>query len=422
MSVEAPRTIGGYVVERLLGRGGFGEVYAARPTSGDDELAIKVMHADLCQTPDAVARFRREAELMSRLDHPSIVAIRELGALPDGRPFMVMDRLDGVDLEAVLAERGHLPAHEALAILDALAGALEAAHAAGVIHRDVKPSNVFLDRSGRVVLLDFGVAKLLDPATGSLTGSLVAIGTPTCMAPEQIVGGEITPRTDVYGLANLAFHVLAGEPPFRDSSPTVLQQLHLHARRPRPSSRGALPVALDAPIVRGMDRDPRRRQASPGAFVAELRAAIRTVSAAPPAGQVIAAAVHVAARRAEPSGAGIDDATLAELETALDALVAGLVNDGMNIVSDSGDLVVLATDTGDVAALSAAAADRIAATARGVQASVWFHVGEDIDALAWLPEHMPEGVWASHRALGTPGEGWIGIVPAHSSRVASEGQ
>src|SRR5688572_1883782 len=114
MSLEEAPAIGGYRVERLLGRGGFGDVYAAQPVAGDDALAIKVLHAELCHTPAAVARFRREAELMARLDHPSIVAIRELGTLADGRPFLVMDRLDGVDLEVMLAERGHLPLDEAL--------------------------------------------------------------------------------------------------------------------------------------------------------------------------------------------------------------------------------------------------------------------------------------------------------------------
>jgi eukaryotic-like serine/threonine-protein kinase len=424
MSLEEAPAIGGYRVERLLGRGGFGDVYAAQPVAGDDALAIKVLHAELCHTPEAVARFRREAELMARLDHPSIVAIRELGTLADGRPFLVMDRLDGVDLEVMLAERGHLPLDEALAILEALAGALDAAHAAGVIHRDVKPSNVFLDRRtpNRVVLLDFGVAKLLDPAAGSLTGSLVAIGTPTCMAPEQIVGGEITARTDVYGLANLAFHLIAGEPAFRDPSPTVLQQLHLHARRPRPSSRAALPVAIDAPIVRGMDRDPRRRQPSPGAFVAELGAAIRAVSAVPPSGEVIAAAVHVKARAPAERAGTLDDELLDSLEGVLDALVAGLVEDGLTVVSDSGDLVLLAVARGDVRALAAASADRLAAIGPGVVATVALHVGEDVDTLAWLPDDLGAGVWASARALGRPGDGWERIEPAQSSPLASEGQ
>jgi hypothetical protein len=422
-SAAPPTTIGRYRVGTLLGRGGFGDVYAVRPQRGTHSLAIKVLHAELCQTPEAIARFRREAELMGRLVHPNIVEIRELGTLPDGRPFLVMERLEGRDLEAHLAERGHLPVDEALAILEPLASALEAAHAAGVIHRDVKPSNVYLDNrdGGRVVLLDFGVAKLLDPAAGSLTGSLVTIGTPACMAPEQIVGGEITARTDVYGLASLAFHMVTGAPPFRDPSPTVLQQLHLHARRPRPSSRAAVPVALDASIVRGLDRDPARRQPGPAAFVDEVRAAVRTTVTDAPTGRLIAAAVHVAAR-----GPGeIDDATVTSLEAALDHVVAGLVAGGMTVISDSGDLVVLAVETADLRVLAEASAERIAAAPTGALASVHFHVGKDIDALTWLPDELREGVWMSAAALGADADAprWQRIPCAQSSAApASVGQ
>ena len=398
-----PRVIGRYRIEARLGRGGFGEVFAARPVAGTDALAIKLLHPELCHAPDAVARFRREAELLARVEHPGIIRVHEVGVVDDGRPYLVMDRLEGRDLEAHLGEHKQLSIEAAIAILAPLADALETAHAAGVIHRDIKPSNVFLDRrgGGRVVLLDFGIAKLLEPGAGSLTGSMVAIGTPTCMAPEQILGGEITPRTDVYGLASLAFHLVTGEPPFRDPSPTIQQQLHLHARRPRPSARATLPIAIDAPIVRGLDREPRRRQAGPRAFVADLRAAVHTAVVEPPSGRVVAACVHVGAR--EP-GAPVDDAGVAALEEALERVVAALVASGLEVVSDGGDLVLATARDADVRALARACAGPVAAAAAGVAVAVLLHVGTEVDTLAWLPDPLPAGVWASSAALGADEE------------------
>jgi eukaryotic-like serine/threonine-protein kinase len=379
----APGTIvAGYRVGERIGAGGFGDVYAAAALDGDGApLAIKVLRAELCQTPEALARFRREAEMLARVAHPGIVAIREVGACDDGRPFLVMDRLAGGDLDARLAARGRMTLAEALAVLEPLADALEAAHAAGVIHRDLKPSNVFLTDAGGVVLLDFGVAKLLDPAAGSLTGSLVAVGTPSCMAPEQIAGGVITARTDVYGLASLAFQLVTGAPVFHDASPTVMQQLALYARRPRPSSKVAVPAAVDAAIVRGLDRDPARRHAGVRALVDELRAAIHAAPAAAPAGVVLAVAVHATG-------------DLVAVETALDHAVAQLRAAGFAVVVDGGDLVVLATDAArapEAAALAAACS--AAAVTAGATLSLVFHVGAVADdTLAWLPDPIPPGI------------------------------
>src|SRR6185503_7424125 len=157
------------------------------------------------------------------------------GRADDGRPWFAMELLDGVDLETHIAARGRLTPGEVLTVLGPICDALACAHDAGVIHRDIKASNVFLAADGRVVLLDFGIAKLSDPGIGAgLTLSRQSLGTPSAMAPEQVAGREASERTDVYALGALLYHMLVGEPPFADSSPTVMQYLHCHARRPRP--------------------------------------------------------------------------------------------------------------------------------------------------------------------------------------------
>ena len=213
-----------YVVREKIAEGGFGAVYRVEHTVLGRQAALKVLHPELASSREAIARFEREARTVNVIKHPNVVDIYDFGELPDGRPYFVMELLVGIDLSEHLASFGPLSPEETLALLTPLAAALSAAHAKGVVHRDVKPSNVFLadGEPRRVVLLDFGVAKLLAPGTEGLTTSRHRIGTPSFMSPEQLAGGDIDGRADVYALGALAYQMLTGQLPFGEGTPAVL--------------------------------------------------------------------------------------------------------------------------------------------------------------------------------------------------------
>jgi serine/threonine-protein kinase len=268
-------TLGHHLLEAAIADGGFGTVYRARNTLGGPDAAIKVLNAELAGSSEALSRFEREVDVLRRVRHAGIVEITHVGRVPDGRPWFAMEMLEGCDLEGHIARRGRLTPAECLAVLGPVCDALAAAHDAGVIHRDVKASNVFLAAGGRVLLLDFGIAKMNDPGgAAGLTLSRQTIGSPSAMAPEQIAGRHVTARTDVYALGALLYHMLTGEPPFADATPTVMQYLHCHARRPRPTSRASVPAALDDIVATAMSIDPMPRHAGPRELLAACRAAL----------------------------------------------------------------------------------------------------------------------------------------------------
>lgn len=267
-------SLGPYRLEEVVAEGGFGTVFrAAGGPRG--AAAVKLLHAELAGSPEALARFQREVDVLGRVRHPGIAEVLEVGRADDGRPWFAMELLAGDDLDAHIANRGRMTPGHALAILAPICDALARAHDAGVIHRDIKASNVFLADDGRVVLLDFGIAKLSDPVLGvGLTLSRQALGTPSAMAPEQVAGRAASERTDVYGLGALLYHMLVGEPPFADSSASVMQYLHCHARRPRPSARAALPAAIDDVVTTAMSIEMDRRHAGPRELLTACRAAL----------------------------------------------------------------------------------------------------------------------------------------------------
>ena len=205
----------GYRVGRVLGEGGSGTVHAATRESDGRAVAIKVLRADLALTPAEVKRFLAEAALLERLAHPNIVPIIAAGQLQDGRPYLVMERLDGETLASRLS-RGRLKTAEALAIFDELVDAVSALHGAGVIHRDLKPDNIFLCSDGRVVLFDFGIAKDVEAAPSTTTRDGRVRGTPAYMAPERFFHAAASERSDVYELAVTLYEMLVGALPWRD--------------------------------------------------------------------------------------------------------------------------------------------------------------------------------------------------------------
>jgi serine/threonine protein kinase len=269
-------SLGDFTLEAIIAEGGFGTVFrAAGGPRG--AAAVKLLHAELAGSPEALAGFAREVDVLDRVRHPGIVEVLAVGRADDGRPWFAMELLGGRDLYAHIAERGRLTPAESLAILAPICEALAAAHDAGVIHRDVKASNVFL-AADRVVLLDFGIAKLNDAAVGGgLTMSRQAIGSPSAMAPEQIAGGAADARSDIYSLGGVAFFLLTGRPPFERESIEEYCSAHLSAPVPRLRDRDAdLPADLEAVITRCLAKDREARFPN----VDELRAALEATEAA----------------------------------------------------------------------------------------------------------------------------------------------
>ena len=282
-------TFGPYRIEELLGRGGMGEVYRAHDTERDRMVALKVLPTHLAEDEEYQERFRRECRAAARLNEPHIVPIHTFGEI-DGRLFLDMRLVEGVDLASWLRIHGAMEPAAAVSVVSQIASALDAAHAAGLVHRDVKPSNVLLagvhdgrvDRDVFAYLFDFGIARAQDgmgddPAltrAGTMPGSLAYI------APERFSGVEGDLRADVYALACVLHQALTGRPPFEGDLATLMRA-HLNAPPPRPSSeRPELPPGLDRVVAQGMAKDPAQRPASAGALAAAARAEIGATSQA----------------------------------------------------------------------------------------------------------------------------------------------
>jgi serine/threonine protein kinase len=314
--------IGDYELLVQIARGGFGVVWRGRHVHTERPVAIKIIRAELIASEELVLRLEREARAIALTRHPNVVELHDFGKLADGRPYLVMEHVPGVDLDAYLRSRGALPPAEMLSILAPLGNALAAVHAQGIVHRDIKGSNIMLsvrDGERRVVLLDFGVAKLLEHRGPPITAPRSTVGTPQCMAPEQILGLPVDARTDVYALGSLAFQMLTGEAPFPGEDVTVTNA-HLIAERPQPSARADITPAFDEVIVRAMNRFPEQRYDSAPAFVAAFRAALAAEGAPPPGRRRQAVGIYVDVQAAlTPGNAGTayDDAMLDDMESVM---------------------------------------------------------------------------------------------------------
>ncbi len=389
LSTIAP-TIPGLRIDRLIGEGGFGQVWFAQRESDGVHVAVKVLHLELVRSIDALTRFQRELDAIQRLQHPNVISAIDHGTLSDGRPYLVLEYIEGPSLRDVIQERGAMPPTEVLAILAPICEALQFAHDAGLVHRDVKASNVILgrDKAGelRPVLLDFGLVKLTDQVGPGLTSSRSMLGTPAAMAPEQMRGQPVDARTDVYALGLLGFHMLTGQPAFGGAPGVVQSYLQVHGPRPRPSAKVDIDPALDTPIARALAPEPAERFATARALAEALRAIIEPAET----GEVEVIALYVEGPAAEVAK-GVEIANRVGMRTALSA-------------PDS-FLAVARTTEVDVGKLETQLRTEDPETRIAIgwsRATLTATIdGPALDVESWAPYPLPAGLWVGTPTAGT---------------------
>jgi serine/threonine-protein kinase len=274
--------VGRYRVAAFLGAGGMGRVYKAVQPEIGACVAIKLLARDDARTGDVVDRFFSEARAVNLIKHENIVNVLDLARLADGRPYIVMEYLAGAPLSALIKQRGMLPAGSYARLLGEVLDALSAAHAKAVIHRDLKPDNIYVTPEGHAKVLDFGIAKLhgeLHAHTPTQSGAL--LGTPLYMSPEQAASRDVDPRSDLYSVGVILYEGLTGRPPFEARALYDLLKLQVEAAPTPPRElRADLPEPLEAVILRALDKDPGNRFATATAMKAALLEAVDGLPAA----------------------------------------------------------------------------------------------------------------------------------------------
>lgn len=378
--------IAGYQLDRMIGEGGFGQVWRGHRESDGEPVAVKILHLELVRSVDALTRFQRELDAIQRLRHRNVVRAIDHGTLVDGRPFLILELLEGPSLREVIHERGALPPLEMLEIFEQLCDALSDAHAAGLVHRDVKASNVILarDEQGRLrpVLLDFGLVKLTDEVGPGLTSSRSMLGTPAAMAPEQMRGQAVDPRTDVYALGLLAYHMLTGQPAFGGAPGVVQSYLQVHGPRPRPSAKVDLDPAIDEPVARALAPDPASRFES----ARELCDALRAVICPSGAGVEL----DVVALYAE--GASEVVARCAEIAQRARMAIALSAPDSVLAVAPR-DRIEIAKLKMELSSLGLAARIALGTSRATIEGSTVD--GPALDVEGWAPYPLSDGLWVA---------------------------
>jgi len=275
------RNIGKYRLKRRIGRGGMGEVWVAYHAGLQRDVALKVLRPDHETDPIAVQRFEQEVAATSRLTHPNTVRIFDYGVTEDGIWYYAMELLEGVTLFELVRNEGALPIQRALPIAHQIARALAEAHARGIVHRDVKPENIFITRAGDepdfAKILDFGIAKVYGDARGvTLTRTGAVFGTPAYISPEAARGQITSSRSDVYGLGAVLYYVLAGHPPFVSQNPTDVLMAHVSCPPPPLSAitTVAIPPDIDQFVLRCLEKAPEQRFADASEAAIQLSALV----------------------------------------------------------------------------------------------------------------------------------------------------
>lgn len=283
---------GKYRILSKLGQGGMGSVYKAIHVAFDEMRALKVMSPELLSDELFVRRFKQEAIITRKLQHPNAVRVDDIDETEDGRPFIVMEYIEGQSLKKLIQEQGALPAGRACSIVKQVAAALDAAHRLGMVHRDIKPDNIVLiqaPQGEQAKVLDFGIAKLKESRAGdtagmTLTGTGVVIGTPQYMSPEQAMGkrgDQLDGRSDLYSLGIVMYQMLSGELPFK--ADTTMEMLLCHMQRPptpigaiRPESQ--IPERIANLVMRLLEKKPESRPASASALIEEIELSQRDLT------------------------------------------------------------------------------------------------------------------------------------------------
>jgi eukaryotic-like serine/threonine-protein kinase len=273
---------GQFRIIKKIGTGGMGAVYKAEQPEMNRMVAVKILHAKLKNRKDLVSRFRREARAMSHLTHPNTVKVMMYGELDGGELYIVMEYLEGKNLNQVVRREGPMAVERAIPVLLQVCGALQEAHELGIVHRDLKPENVFLTTSAGMTdfakVLDFGLAKVtereLRPGSIMLTQEGMVFGTPEFMSPEQAQGIELDRRSDIYSLAIILYEALTGKLPFDARS--SMEYIQLHVTKPPISldqrvPGKAFPPGLAEVLAKALEKEPDKRYATAGEFAEALR-------------------------------------------------------------------------------------------------------------------------------------------------------
>lgn len=293
---------GRYELGEILGFGGMSEVHLARDTRLHRDVAVKVLRADLARDPSFYLRFRREAQNAAALNHPAIVAVYDTGEAETASgplPYIVMEYVEGVTLRDIVHTDGPMPPKRALEVIADACQALNFSHQHGIIHRDVKPANIMISKTGAVKVMDFGIARALADSS-NVTQTAAVIGTAQYLSPEQAKGEPVDARSDVYALGCVLYEMLTGEPPFVGDSPVAVAYQHVREDPVPPSARrSSISPELDAVVLKALSKNPDNRYQS----AAEMRADLVRVHSGetPEAPKVLTAAERTSYLTAAPS-------------------------------------------------------------------------------------------------------------------------
>jgi hypothetical protein len=354
-SAVQPPSVTGYRIDRLIGEGGFGQVWRATREADGSLVAIKILHLELIRSNDALTRFERELRAIERLQHRNVVRALDEGTVDDGRPYLVLEYIEGPSLRDVIHERGSLPPSEMLAIMEPLCDALTEAHVLGLVHRDVKASNVILghDTQGaRPVLLDFGLVKLLDAEGPGLTSSR---------------------------------SMLTGAPAFGGTPGVVQSYLQVHGPRPRPSAKVDIDPAIDEPIIRALAPDPKDRYATPRELFDALKAIIQPTETSVGEQDVITLYVE---------GGPAELAQASSIATSAGMTIAMTAPDSLIAVAATLELTEIRTRLEELAASAKVAVGSSRAT---ICAGVVD--GPALDVEGWAPYPLTSGLWITPSLL-----------------------
>ena len=263
-----------YELGETLGFGGMSEVQFARDLLLHRDVAIKILRPDLARDPMFYMRFHREAKNAAKLNHPTIVQVFDTGEAETDEgplPFIVMEYVEGETLRDILRASGHIAQKQAMTWMADVAAAMDFSHRNNIVHRDMKPANVMIDRMGAVKVMDFGIARALDDTSATMTQTSAVMGTAQYLSPEQARGIKVDPRSDIYSMGCVLFELVTGEPPFTGDSPIAVAHQHVHEDPRRPSSiRSEISPEVDSVIMQAMSKNPANRYQTAADFRSDL--------------------------------------------------------------------------------------------------------------------------------------------------------